>query len=177
MDTDLGRGDEKKLVKDVLAPVGTTLISWQHGGIPEIVDDFPSVHRRRPRSGPTTGSTCVWTLTRTADGWHFTQTPQLVLPQDSRVIEADHQRTPDTGGLHVHGGDRGRRDRAVFDFTNGFHDTANAMATSIATGALRPKVAVLLAGVLNLVGAFLSVAGREDHLQRPGRRGAASPRR
>jgi PiT family inorganic phosphate transporter len=45
----------------------------------------------------------------------------------------------------------------AFDFTNGFHDTGNAMATSIATGALKPKVAVLLAGVLNLVGAFLSV--------------------
>lgn len=45
----------------------------------------------------------------------------------------------------------------AFDFTNGFHDTANAMATSIATGALKPKVAVALAGVLNLVGAFLSV--------------------
>ncbi|HEY2674005.1 MAG TPA: anion permease [Rugosimonospora sp.] len=44
-----------------------------------------------------------------------------------------------------------------FDFTNGFHDTANAMATSIATNALRPKVAVLLSGALNLVGAFLSV--------------------
>ena len=45
----------------------------------------------------------------------------------------------------------------VFDFTNGFHDTANAMATSIATGALRPKVAVAIAGILNLAGAFLSV--------------------
>ena len=45
----------------------------------------------------------------------------------------------------------------AFDFTNGFHDTGNAMATSIATGALKPKVAVALAGVLNLVGAFLSV--------------------
>ena len=44
-----------------------------------------------------------------------------------------------------------------FDFTNGFHDTANAMATSIATHALPPKVAVALSGVLNLVGAFLSV--------------------
>ncbi|WP_460799482.1 inorganic phosphate transporter [Microbacterium sp. GXF0217] len=43
-----------------------------------------------------------------------------------------------------------------FDFTNGFHDTANAMATPIATGALKPKTAVLLAAVLNLVGAFLS---------------------
>lgn len=45
----------------------------------------------------------------------------------------------------------------AFDFTNGFHDTGNAMATSIATGALKPKTAVLLSGTLNLVGAFLSV--------------------
>ncbi|PPL15545.1 MULTISPECIES: inorganic phosphate transporter [Microterricola] len=43
-----------------------------------------------------------------------------------------------------------------FDFTNGFHDTANAMATPIATGAMKPKVAVTLAALLNLVGAFLS---------------------
>ncbi len=45
----------------------------------------------------------------------------------------------------------------AFDFTNGFHDTANAMATSIATRALAPKVAVGLSACLNLVGAFLSV--------------------
>ena len=45
----------------------------------------------------------------------------------------------------------------AFDFTNGFHDTGNAMATSIATGALAPRVAVALSAVLNLVGAFLSV--------------------
>jgi PiT family inorganic phosphate transporter len=45
----------------------------------------------------------------------------------------------------------------AFDFTNGFHDTANAMATSIATKALSPKAAVTLSGALNLVGAFLSV--------------------
>jgi PiT family inorganic phosphate transporter len=44
----------------------------------------------------------------------------------------------------------------VFDFTNGFHDTANAMATSVATGALKPKVAVTISAILNLVGAFLS---------------------
>jgi len=43
-----------------------------------------------------------------------------------------------------------------FDFTNGFHDSANAMATSVATGALRPRTAVLIAAVLNVVGAFLS---------------------
>ncbi|HYI32339.1 MAG TPA: anion permease [Glaciibacter sp.] len=44
----------------------------------------------------------------------------------------------------------------IFDFTNGFHDTANAMATPIATGAMRPKVAVTVAAILNLIGAFLS---------------------
>ena len=45
----------------------------------------------------------------------------------------------------------------AFDFTNGFHDTGNAMATSIATRALKPKQAVLLSASLNLVGAFLSL--------------------
>lgn len=46
----------------------------------------------------------------------------------------------------------------AFDFTNGFHDTGNAMATSIASGALAPRVAVALPAVLNLIGAFLSTA-------------------
>jgi phosphate/sulfate permease len=46
----------------------------------------------------------------------------------------------------------------AFDFTNGFHDTGNAMATSIASGALAPKAAVALSAVLNLVGAFMSTA-------------------
>src|SRR5262249_18218559 len=45
----------------------------------------------------------------------------------------------------------------VFDFTNGFHDTANAMATTIATGALKPKIAVGIAAILNFVGAFISI--------------------
>jgi PiT family inorganic phosphate transporter len=44
-----------------------------------------------------------------------------------------------------------------FDFTNGFHDTANAVATSIATGALKPRYAVLMSAVFNLVGAFISI--------------------
>src|ERR1700712_4352353 len=46
-----------------------------------------------------------------------------------------------------------------FDFTNGFHDSANAMATSVATGALRPRTAVLIAAILNMAGAFLSTEG------------------
>ncbi len=43
----------------------------------------------------------------------------------------------------------------LFDYTNGFHDTANAIATSVSTRALSPRVAVLMAAVLNMVGAFI----------------------
>src|SRR5207248_11538380 len=46
----------------------------------------------------------------------------------------------------------------AFDFTNGFHDTANAIATSISTRALTPHVAVALSAVFNLVGAVVTVA-------------------
>ncbi|MGA2929132.1 MAG: inorganic phosphate transporter, partial [Solirubrobacteraceae bacterium] len=44
-----------------------------------------------------------------------------------------------------------------FDFTNGFHDTANAVATAIATGALKPRTAVMMSAALNLLGAFISI--------------------
>ena len=43
-----------------------------------------------------------------------------------------------------------------FDFINGFHDTANAIATCIATRALNPKVAIIMSAVLNFVGAMVS---------------------
>jgi PiT family inorganic phosphate transporter len=45
-----------------------------------------------------------------------------------------------------------------FDFTNGFHDTANAVATSVSTRALSPRAAVALAAVANLAGAFVTTA-------------------
>ena len=45
-----------------------------------------------------------------------------------------------------------------FDFTNGFHDTANAVATSVSTRALTPRMAVLIASVANLAGAFVTTA-------------------
>jgi PiT family inorganic phosphate transporter len=45
-----------------------------------------------------------------------------------------------------------------FDFTNGFHDTANAIATSVSTRALTPRTAVILAAILNFLGAFASFA-------------------
>ena len=44
-----------------------------------------------------------------------------------------------------------------FDFTNGFHDTANAIATSVSTKAIPPKVAVFGAACLNFLGAFVSL--------------------
>jgi PiT family inorganic phosphate transporter len=46
----------------------------------------------------------------------------------------------------------------AFDFTNGFHDTANVVATSISTGAARPQVAIGIASLLNFVGAFISIS-------------------
>src|SRR5438067_7539257 len=45
----------------------------------------------------------------------------------------------------------------VFDFTNGFHDTANVVATSISTRAVPPRLAVLFASAFNFVGAFISL--------------------
>src|SRR5574340_1234635 len=46
----------------------------------------------------------------------------------------------------------------AFDFTNGFHDTANAVATSVSTRALSPRLAVSIAAVANLGGAFVTTA-------------------
>ncbi len=46
----------------------------------------------------------------------------------------------------------------IFDFINGFHDTANAIATVVSTGVMRTRTAVLMAAVLNVVGAFLGTA-------------------
>ena len=45
----------------------------------------------------------------------------------------------------------------VFDYTNGFHDAANAIATSVSTRALTPRAALLMAAVMNLIGALLGV--------------------
>jgi broad specificity phosphatase PhoE len=82
VNTSYGKGDEKALVKDVTARPGPTLISWQHGEIPDIVAAFPSVTPKPPSEWPDDTFDVVWTLTKTADGWHFAQLPELVLPQD-----------------------------------------------------------------------------------------------
>ena len=49
----------------------------------------------------------------------------------------------------------------VFDYTNGFHDAANAIAVAVSTKALTPRTALALAAVMNLIGAVVaSLAGR-----------------
>ena len=45
----------------------------------------------------------------------------------------------------------------AFDFTNGFHDTANVVASAISTRALAPRTAIAIASVMNFVGAFISL--------------------
>lgn len=81
-DTSFGKGEETALVAHVMAEPGPTLISWQHGKIPAIAAAFPSVTPTPPSAWPDDRFDVVWMFTRTADGWHFTQVPELVLPQD-----------------------------------------------------------------------------------------------
>ena len=88
VNTDFGKGDEEKLVEQVTAQPGPTLICWQHGELPAIADAFPGVTPTPPSDWPDDRFDVVWILTRTADGWHFAQLPELVLPDDqSSVIE------------------------------------------------------------------------------------------
>lgn len=80
--TEFGKGEELALVEHVLGRPGSTLISWQHEGMPVIAAAFPGVTPSPPAQWPDDRFDVVWTLTRTADGWHFAQVPELALPQD-----------------------------------------------------------------------------------------------
>jgi broad specificity phosphatase PhoE len=83
-----GKDDEEALVEHVSVQPGPTLISWQHGEIPAIAEAFPSVTPTPPSEWPDDRFDVIWTLTKTADGWHFAQLPELVLLQDQvSVIE------------------------------------------------------------------------------------------
>jgi broad specificity phosphatase PhoE/predicted small secreted protein len=86
VNTDYGRGQEKKLVEQVVDEPGPVLISWQHGGITEIADAFPSVKPKPPSDWPDDRFDVIWTFTRTADGWRFAQVPERLLPGDSTDI-------------------------------------------------------------------------------------------
>jgi hypothetical protein len=88
VNTSFGKGDEEELVEHVLTGPGPTLISWQHSEIPAIADAFGSVTPTPPSEWPDDRFDVVWTFTKIADGWRFTQLPELLLPQDeASVIE------------------------------------------------------------------------------------------
>jgi broad specificity phosphatase PhoE len=88
VNTSFGKGDEKALVKHVISHPGPTLISWQHGELPNIAEAFPSVTPTPPSEWPDDRFDVVWTLTKTAGGWHFAQLPEQLLPGDqASVIE------------------------------------------------------------------------------------------
>jgi hypothetical protein len=86
IDTSFGKGDEKALANRVISRSGPTLIAWQHGEIPLIAQSFPSVTPTPPAQWPDNRFDVIWTFTKTADGWHFAQLPELVLPQDQAVV-------------------------------------------------------------------------------------------
>jgi broad specificity phosphatase PhoE len=89
VNTSFGRSDEKALVRHVISGQGPTLISWQHDGIPTIAAAFPSVTPTPPSEWPDGRFDVVWTFTKTADGWHFAQMPELALPQDQAGVIED----------------------------------------------------------------------------------------
>jgi len=86
LNTCYGAGDEKKLVQQVITQPGPTLISWQHSGIPDIAREFLSVTPKPPSDWPDDRFDIIWTFTKTADGWRFTQIPELVLPADQDTM-------------------------------------------------------------------------------------------
>jgi hypothetical protein len=86
IDTTFGKGEEGALVKRVISWPGPTLISWQHGEIPTIAQAFPSVTPAPPTVWPDDRFDVIWTFTKTADGWHFAQQPELALPQDRPTV-------------------------------------------------------------------------------------------
>ena len=89
VDTTYGRGQEDALAEHVAAQPGPVLICWQHGGLPDLVAAFPGVTPQPPSQWPDDRFDLVWTLTRTAGGWRFTQVPEQVLPGDGTdVVES-----------------------------------------------------------------------------------------
>ena len=84
--TSYGAGEEKALVEQVISQPGPALISWQHGGIPDIAKAFPAVTPKPPSDWPDDRFDIIWTFTRTVDGWQFAQVPELVLAGDQDTV-------------------------------------------------------------------------------------------
>jgi hypothetical protein len=88
VDTTYAKGDEQALVEHVIGQPGPTLISWQHEKIPAIAAAFPQVTPTPPAQWPDSRFDVVWVFTRSTGRWHFSQQPELVLPQDRDTVIA-----------------------------------------------------------------------------------------
>lgn len=82
MNIQYGKGDEQSLIAAATSQPGPTLICWQHGEIPAIAEALGSVTPAPPQEWPDDRFDVVWTFTRTASGWNFTQLPEMALPTD-----------------------------------------------------------------------------------------------
>jgi hypothetical protein len=80
------KGDEKALVAELTGLHGSTLVSWQHEQIPDIVASLGSVSPTPPGQWPDDRFDVVWVFTRTATGWAFNQVPQLLLQGDLDTV-------------------------------------------------------------------------------------------
>ena len=76
-------GDESDLAAAVAKRTGTTLISWEHSAIPDIVAHLGTVTPKPPSDWDDDRFDMVWVFTRSGNGWTFSQVPQLLLAGDS----------------------------------------------------------------------------------------------
>jgi hypothetical protein len=81
--TRYGKGAETHLAAELAARGGVTLVCWQHGSIPDIVNGLGCVTPAPPASWPRSRYDLVWILTRNGDIWQFSEVPQLLLAGDS----------------------------------------------------------------------------------------------
>jgi broad specificity phosphatase PhoE len=75
-------GQEAALARDLATRTGATLVSWQHEAIPQIARHLGQVDPPTPLDWADDRFDMVWTFTRVAHGWRFTQIPQLLLAGD-----------------------------------------------------------------------------------------------
>jgi hypothetical protein len=84
LDLRFPKGDETDLAKAAVAAAGPVLIAWEHEDIPGIVNSIVGNSKTCPQKWDGSRFDLVWVLDRQAQGWTFSQVPQLLLPGDSK---------------------------------------------------------------------------------------------
>jgi hypothetical protein len=82
VDLSFAHGEERELAERLLTHTGATVVSWHHKSIPRIIEHLGPVIPESPREWPPERFDVIWTFTRSADGWVFSQVPELLLPHD-----------------------------------------------------------------------------------------------